>query len=131
MNRPLRKKQAQLIISLKKRRLFNENKTDIVDVHAGIQINEEIYKRRQRAQELPEGHKRILKIIRAVEAEEEKMRDDFRKAGLSEEELPSRSRTLTRLNVEERLRGKEDRIWRDENASTLFLTTPNVSKLEH
>jgi hypothetical protein len=116
MNKKNTRSRAQLIISMKKRRLFGENGSDIVDVHAGIEINQKIFERRQKAADIPESHKGILRVIREVENEESKIREDFRKAGIAEEYIPSPSRALKRLNIEERLRGNKTH-WRETNAA--------------
>ena len=130
MSKLLGKRQTELVKSLKRRRLFGENGSDVADVHAGIAVNEKIFEYRQRAANMPDSHEGQMRVIREVEADEKQMRDAFRRAGVDEEDLPDESRTLKRLNIEERQRGNKTH-WRDKTVSIPFYSNPRGNGLKH
>ncbi|MBI4030325.1 MAG: hypothetical protein HY370_01485 [Proteobacteria bacterium] len=61
---------------------------------------------RSRARHIPESHENELDLIREIEQEQEEVRSLLVEMGMTEDDLPSESRALLRLNLEERRRGR-------------------------
>ena len=55
---------------------------------------------------MPEGHKAMLKVIRAVEQDNRDFAHSLRQAGVAEKDIPPESRALRNLSIRERLNGK-------------------------
>ena len=70
------------------------------------QMKTMIAARLERAREMPEGHRMILAVIRAVEQDNRDFRQSLRDAGVSEEEIGPDSRALKVLSIRERLNGR-------------------------
>jgi predicted negative regulator of RcsB-dependent stress response len=109
MTKAITGKKARLIISLKKRKLFQENADSItgkLDVHAAIRLNEKINKlTRENRKGMNAEQAGIWKAIKFVEAKEKALNELFTSLGLPEEKC---SRTLKRLNITEVLLKGED-----------------------
>ena len=62
--------------------------------------------RLERARDVPDGHRFILAVIRAVEKDNHDYKQALRDGGVPESEIPRDSRALTALSVRERLEGR-------------------------
>lgn len=70
------------------------------------EMKAEIAARLERAREMPEGHEKIMNIIRKVEADIRENRETLRASGASEEEIGPDSRALRNLSIQEHLNGR-------------------------
>lgn len=70
------------------------------------QMKTMIAARLERARDVPEGHRMILAVIRAVEKDSRDFRQALRDAGVTEEEIGPDSRALKVLSIRERLNGR-------------------------